>query len=206
MGVVLANGPSVLSRENSVMRIAFCCLLIGASSLFAQVPSASDQIAATVLAGPEERRADAAVLGYSSAGKLVTLREGSNDLICLADNPTDEDFSAACYHKDLEPFMARGRELAAQGHKGRERHEIRWKDVDEGRVAIPRESRLLYVLSGKGFDAAKGEVIDPYLRWVVYAPYATPGSTGLTTTSGPGPWLMYPGTAGAHIMISPPRE
>ena len=32
------------------------------------------------------------------------------------------------------------------------------------------------------------EVTDPYLRWVVYTPYATPESTGLSTTPGPAPW------------------
>ena len=187
------------------MRIAPCCLLIGALALLATVPVKADQIAVAVLAAPEESRAEAAVLGYDSDGKLVTLREGSNNLICLADKPGDESFSVACYHKDLEPFMARGRELSAQGYEGAERHQIRWKDVDKGRVSMPREARLLYVLSGKGYDSAKGEVIESYLRWVVYTPYATPESTGLPETPGPGPWLMFPGTAGAHIMINPPK-
>jgi hypothetical protein len=41
---------------------------------------------------------------------------------------------------------------------------------------------------------------------VVYVPYATPESTGLSTTPGTAPWLMYPGTPGAHIMISPPKK
>lgn len=188
------------------MRIALCCLLVGASALLAEAPPAAEQIAASILAAPEERRAEAAVLGYDADGKLVTLRDGANNLICLADKPGDESYSVACYHKDLEPFMARGRELAAEGHKGTERHEIRWNDVDKGRVTMPREARILYVLSGKGFDAAKGEVIEPYLRWVVYTPYATPESTGIPATPGPGPWLMYSGTAGAHIMINPPKE
>ena len=187
------------------MRKLAAYLLLGASALFAEIPSAADQIAASVLAGPEERRADAEVLGYDSQGKLVTLREGSNNLICLADKPGDKDFSVACYHRDLDAFMARGRELSAQGHKGKERHQIRWKEVDEGRLNMPRESRMLYVLTGKGYDAAKGEVDEPYLRWVVYAAYATPESTGLTTTPGNAPWLMYPGKAGAHIMISPAK-
>ncbi len=181
-------------------------LLLAASTLPAQAASAEDQIASSILAAPEERRADATILGYGADGKLTTLREGSNDLVCLADNPTDENFSVACYHEDLEPFMARGRELAAQGHTGRERHEIRWKDVDEGRVPMPREPRTLYVLTGKGYDSEKGAVVEPYLRWVIYSAYATPESTGLSAERGPGPWLMYPGKAGAHIMISPPRN
>ena len=181
-------------------------LLIAATALFGQTPSAAEQVAASMLAAPEDRRAEATVLGYNADGKLVTLRKGMNDLICLADAPGDEGFSAACYHQDLEPFMARGRELARQGHKGDERHEIRWKDVDEGRVPMPREPRMLYVLTGKSYDAVKGEVVEPYLRWVIYSAYATAESTGLPTKPEPGPWLMYPGKAGAHIMISPPRE
>ncbi len=165
----------------------------------------ADQIASAIQAAPKERRADATVLGYNAKGEVVTLRQGSNDMVCLADDPADKTFSVACYHKDLEPFMARGRELAAK-YKGKERHEERWKEVEQGKVKMPKDARMLYVLTGTGYDAAKGEVISPYLRWVVYVPYATPESTGLSTTPGPAPWLMYPGTPGAHIMISPPKK
>lgn len=181
--------------------------LLAVCPVFAlDVASPADQIASAILAAPKEMRSGAAVLGYNAKGEVVTLRKGTNDMICLADDPKDKSFSVACYHKDLEPFMARGRELAAQGVTGIKRHEMRWKEVDEGKVPIPREPRMLYVLTGSGFDAAKGEVVNPYLRWVVYSPYATPESTGLSTTPGPAPWLMYPGKAGAHIMISPPKK
>jgi hypothetical protein len=182
-------------------------LLLGAATLaFAAQPLPKDQqIASAIQAAPEDRRAGAGVLGWTADGKVVEMRKASNELLCLADDPRDADFSVACYHKDLEPFMARGRELAEQGHKGKERHEIRWKDVDEGRVKMVREPRMLYVMTGKGFDAASGKVIDSYLRWVVYIPYATTETTGIPSTSGDAPWIMYAGTAGAHIMISPPR-
>jgi hypothetical protein len=50
-------------------------------------------------------------------------------------------------------------------------------------------------------------VADEYRRWVFYWPFATAESTGLSTKNQMGtPWLMYPGTAGAHIMISPPKQ
>lgn len=179
--------------------------ILFSSSLAAQVASPEDQIASSILAAPKDRRAAATVLGYNAKGEVVTLRKGANDLICLADDPAVKGLSVACYHKDLEPFMARGRELAAK-YKGKERHEVRWKEVDDGKIKMPREPRTLYVLTGTSFDSAKGAIIDSYLRWVIYAPYATPESTGLSTTASPGgPWLMYPGTAGAHIMISPPK-
>lgn len=171
------------------------------------VPPASDQIAAAVQAAPEELRGDATVLGYDARGTLVTLRAGTNDLVCLADDPHDDRFSVACYHKDLEPFMARGRELRARGITGKERDQTRWKEIDAGTLAMAREPRTLYVMSGKGYDPATGQVVEAYRRWVIYCPYATASSTGLSTMPVPGgPWLMFPGTAGAHIMISPPRD
>src|SRR5215470_14125170 len=92
----------------------------------------AQQIAAAVQAAPEERRADATVLGYDETGKLVTLRQGKNDLICLADNPQHAEFEVDCYQKDLEPFMARGRELSAQGVKGKDRNEARLKEIEDG--------------------------------------------------------------------------
>ncbi|MCC6343887.1 MAG: hypothetical protein IT166_16910 [Bryobacterales bacterium] len=180
--------------------------LAAVSFAAAATPPAEQQIAAAVLAAPAERRAGATVLGYSADDKLVTLREGSNDMICLASDPHAKTFSVACYHKDLEPFMARGRELTAQGMKGAERHKFRWKEVDDGKLKMPKEPRMLYVLTGSGYDPSSGQVTGSYLRWVIYVPYATAESTGLSTKSGPYPWLMYPGTAGAHIMISPPRK
>ncbi len=165
------------------------------------------QIASALLAAPEERRDAATVLGYDTAGKLTTLRSGTNDLICLADTPTDDTFSVACYHKDLEPFMARGRELVTQGVTGKEREQLRFKEIEAGTLAMSREPRTLYVLTGSAYDPATNTVANSYLRWVIYLPFATAASTGLAVKPTPGgPWLMYPGTAGAHIMISPPRE
>jgi hypothetical protein len=164
------------------------------------------QIAATLLAAPAERREAATVLGYDAGGQLVTLRAGTNDLVCLADNPHTTGFSAACYHKDLEPFMARGRQLTAQGVTGKERESIRYKEIEAGTLPMSREPRTLYVLTGDGYDTATAAVTNPYLRWVIYVPFATAESTGLAVKASPGaPWLMYPGTPGAHIMISPPR-
>jgi hypothetical protein len=192
------------------MRINITCwaaVLLASLSAAAEVPSPPTQIAAAILAAPSELREGATVLGYNTKGELVTLREGKNELICLASDPGKTAFSVACYHRELEPYMARGRELIAQKVTGQARNDIRWKEVADGKLLLPREPRTLYVLTGAGFDAASGKVTDPYLRWVIYVPFATPQSTGLSTkSSDSAPWLMSPGTAGAHIMISPPKK
>ena len=78
--------------------------------------------------------------------------------------------------------------------------------LDAGTLAMPEKPATLYVMTGDGFDAASGTVTNGFLRWVVYTPWATTEETGLPAApTGPGaPWLMFPGTAGAHIMITPP--
>lgn len=83
----------------------------------------------------------------------------------------------------------------------------RWQEADAGTLPMPKSPATLYVLSGSGYDAAAGRVIDGHLRWVVYTPWATPETTGLPLSpQAPGaPWLMFPGTPGAHIMITPPK-
>ncbi len=90
-------------------------LILFSVSTFAQTFSSEVQINNALLAAPEEQREGAKVYGYNDQNELVVLREGSGDLICISDNPNEEGVNIACYHKSLEPFMARGRELRAAG-------------------------------------------------------------------------------------------
>ncbi|HEU4859457.1 MAG TPA: hypothetical protein VFT15_06465, partial [Chitinophagaceae bacterium] len=82
-----------------------------------ELPATAIQIKSALLAAPAEKRDNCTVYGYSANKELVLLRQGTNELICIADNPDEPDFSVACYVKDLEPFMQRGRELRKQGIK-----------------------------------------------------------------------------------------
>jgi len=165
------------------------------------------QIRLAVQAAPQEMRDGATVQGYDGSGAFVMLRRGSNDLVCMAPNPSSEQLEVSCHHAGLEPFFARGRELSAQGVTGQDRVMARWKEYEAGNLPIPYGS-VNYILTGTGFDAATGALEGAYLRWVIYTPMATPATTGITDQPGAAgaPWLMFPGTAGSHIMISPPRS
>ena len=72
--------------------------------------------------------------------------------------------------------MARGRELLAEKVTGAKRNEIRFKEVEDGKLPMSKEPRTLYVLTGTVCDSAIGKVQDSYLRWVIYVPFATPRS------------------------------
>ena len=172
-----------------------------------ELPSAAIQIKTALLAAPLEKRDSCTVYGYSADKQFILLRQGTNELICLADNPDEPDFSVACYNKELEPFMKRGRELRKQGIKGQQLVDQRDKEAQEGTLQMAKGPSALYVYSAKekDFDPATGEVKNGYLRYVIYIPYATAASTGLPEKpyADGMPWIMDPGTHGAHIMINP---
>ena len=161
------------------------------------------------MAAPSDKQAGAKVYGYGSDGTFKILREGSNDFVCLADDPKKEDINVSCYFADLEPFMERGRALAKEGKNPKQIFDIREKEVKDGTLKMPKQSSTLYVLSGSkdNYDAATGALKNGYLRYVVYIPFATAESTGLPLKPDvPGmPWIMDPGTHRAHIMINPPK-
>src|SRR4051812_7914225 len=171
-----------VERRRNLLRVTTAVAMAVCTSIAfaAEVPSAQIQIAGAVLAAPAELREGAAVLGFDAQGARVKLREGKNEMICLASDPAKKTFEVDCYHKDLEPFMARGRELLTEKVTGAKRNEIRNKEVEDGKIAMPREPRTLYVLTGSGFDSATGTVQGSYLRWVIYVPFATPQTTGLS--------------------------
>jgi len=163
------------------------------------------QIQLAVQAAPEALRDGVMVQGYDAKGQLVTLRDGSNGLICMAPDPKAEEFEVSCHSASLEPFFARGRELRAQGITGEARTKTRWDEIAAGTLPLPAGTTN-HILTGTGFDTATAEIHDPYLRWVIYMPGATTETTGLPASpAGPGgPWLMFAGTPGAHVMIAPP--
>jgi hypothetical protein len=187
----------------AVVTIASCACIATARAQSIAIPPAAEQVAAAITPLPQELKAGATVLGYREPGKLETLRRGTNDMICLAPDPAAKAFHSACYHKAMEPFMARGRSLRAHGVKGAQVDTVRFAEVKRGILAVPKQASMLYQIFGGTFDAATGKVTGGSRLYVTYIPFATAASTGLSATpSEKEPWLMFPGTPKAHIMFS----
>jgi len=204
--MVRSSDLSALSGIGVLLAVSFGA---GPVPTQAQAPDAGTpdpqvQIAQALLAAPEGLRDGATVRGFDQEGRLVTLREGSNELVCRASDPSAERWEAVCYHASLDPWMARGRELRAEGVTGRDVDRTRWEEAEAGRLPLPEYGITLHILTGEGYDAERNQVRSPFMRWVMYVPGATAESTGLSTQPARGtPWLMDPGTPGAHIMITP---
>lgn len=171
-------------------------------------PSTARQIAAAVSPLPEPLQKGAGVLGYDAQGRFSTLRRGTNDMVCVADDPAAKRFHVACYHRSLEPFMARGRELHALKKSREAIDSVRMRDVRTGRYAMPAKAAALYQYFAPrdSVDPATGAVRGAQYLYVVYTPYASQKTTGITESPiDGGPWIMFPGKPWAHIMVSPQK-
>ena len=168
-------------------------------------PSAKIQIAAAVLPLAEGSRDGATVMGYQG-GKLTVLRRGNGNYTCLGDDPAAKGFHSSCYHNSLEPFMARGRSLRAHGVTERAAVDsARRAEIASGELAMPKGPAGLSSIfaDSTSFDPAEGPPKGARYLDVIYIPYATAASTGITEKPIDGrPGLMYPGEPWAHVMIS----
>lgn len=191
--------------ERVSLALTFLAVSASWSCASPQVANPEEQIAQALAAAPEDKADGARILGYATDGSVVEIRDGSNDFICLASNPANERFSSSCYHASLEPYFARGRELTAEGVSTEDRYRIRYEEMEAGTLDMPVMSATQYVLDGV-WDSETAAATG-MMRWVIYVPGGTPESTGLSVVPQEGgPWIMAPGTPGAHIMIVPPRS
>lgn len=144
-------------------------------------------------------------MGYKAPGKLELLRPVKNGMLCLADDPTDDRFHVACYADTIDPFMERGRELRRQGVTGAKVDTMRFADIRSGKLKMPEKPAALYQITApkNGYNPTTRSITGGTSSMVVYVPFATGESTGLSTKpSNTSPWLMLPGTPKAHIMFT----
>jgi hypothetical protein len=189
------------------MRLTIGVLVTFAAAAGAQTktfPTVEQQVATAVMAMPDAMRANATVMGWKTpTGKLEVLRQGNNGMNCLAQFAIEESFHVSCYHEGMEPFMLRGRQLRESGVTGALVDSARYKEVREGKLKMPASAAMYQLFGNKtSWDPATGKLSGTRSLFVMYVPFATTQSTGLSTApQTTGPWLMFPGTPKAHIML-----
>ncbi|MEP6764155.1 MAG: hypothetical protein ABJB66_07585 [Gemmatimonadaceae bacterium] len=189
----------------TTLGVALSLVVFPVAAFAQKVPPVAEQLVSATLPLPKDMRDGAGVLGYKSADKLEMLRQPKNGMICLANEPDAKQFHVACYHESMEPFMAAGREIRAKGTQGPQVDTIRFAEVKSGKIKMPTQPASLYQLTGPlgDFNPTTGLAPNSKPNYVVYIPFATAASTGLSAKSEGGkPWIMYPGTPKAHIMIT----
>ena len=165
--------------------------------VFAQSDQA--KIAQAVLPLPEDLRAGATVFTYDTAtGERKILRQGTNFVEC---QPKGDDGFTWCYNKSTAARRDFQAKLKAQKKSDKEIQDAVAAATKDGTIKAPTWGTMSYRLSSD-----EGRI---KLLWVMSVPNATPEQVGVSTVSqrdaalkGQGkPWLMLPGTPGAHIMI-----
>jgi hypothetical protein len=169
-----------------------------ARAAYAQA-SKEAQIAEAVKPLPDDLKAGATVVTYDAkTGDRVVLRPGTNFIEC---QPKAADGFVRCYNKTLVPRRDMEAKLRAKGMKDEDVTKEIQAATKDGRLKPPPFGTVSYRYSDD-----PGRI---RLLWVISVPNATPDMLGVSTESqrdaalkGNGkPWMMLPGTAGAHIMI-----
>lgn len=196
--------PDIRVKINRILAATFVAAPALVFAQTAAIPPVAEQIAAAVQPLPAGMRDGATVMGYKTANKLEVIRQGNNKMRCLALYVTRPDFHVACYFEGLEPFMARGRELRDGGMTNAAKVDsVRFAEIESGKIKMPAQGAL-YQITGKkdSWNPATNTVTGAQPMTVLYIPGATPETTGFTAGNVKGtPWLMYPGTPKAHVMI-----
>ena len=165
----------------------------------AQAQSVTDQVTQAVQVLPSDLRAGATVVAYDPAtGARKVLRQGTNFMEC---QPKMADGFTRCYHKSLGPR----RDLEAKLRAEKKTDEQVSAAVADAVKAGTLPAGAPAMMSYRGYDK-RDRIQD---LWVISLPNRTPESVGVSTGSqrdaaieGYGlPWMMLPGTPGAHIMI-----
>ncbi|MDX1396620.1 MAG: hypothetical protein R3195_19725 [Gemmatimonadota bacterium] len=171
--------------------------LLAPSALAAQEAIPMVDLERAMLPLPVSDRAGATVMVVENDVARV-VKEGDGQFICLADTPGDERFQAACYHRTLEPYMARGRELRKEGLTSRESIAKRQEEIEAGELEMPAHGMLHQVFAEGDWD---GDMATASRLTVIYVPFATAEELGLPDGRAEGPWVMFSGSPTAHIMI-----
>jgi len=186
--------------KRSISLVAALAFASVFSIAMAATASVEDQIAEAVQPLPADLRAGATVVTYDpETGARNVLRQGTNSEECEPRNPTDGFIR--CYSNQMRPRHEMEAKLHAEKKSPKEIQEAIAAAIKAGTLKVPQFGTMSYRLATK--DGAIKRL------WVMSVPYATPEQLGVSTTSqrdaalkGHGlPWMMLPGTAGAHIMI-----
>lgn len=174
-------------------------------------------IAAAVLPLPPELRAGAAVVRLDASSMPVTLRAGSNPLVCIADRPGDDAFDVRCYHKDFIGVVYRSFQLGGTGVSGPRVTETIERELKDGTLTMTLAPTFGYRMLGPigAFNPATMAVGREIRSWQsIHLPFKTTAELGVIDQQAippdrrptiPIPYTMASGTYWSHVMIVHPE-
>src|SRR6266576_1121181 len=172
-----------------------------------EVPPPNQQIAAAVLPLPDALRAQATVIGYAPDFGLITLRAGTNGIVCTATRPGDQNFDVRCYQESFMPIVRRLRELDGQGLPPKEVWHVVDSEIQSKKLPLPANPAAGYRMLGpiSAYSPATNSVGPEIESWQsIHLPYKTAAEIGLPEEGKVPrtfPYVMTSGTFWSHVMI-----
>jgi len=191
----------------AALAMSCCGFLVAWAQQAPQAPPVSQQIAAAVLPLPPSMRERAEVLGYAPDLSLITLRGGSNGIVCTATRPGDSNFDVRCYHESFLPVVQRMRLLYSEKKDPAEVYRIVEEEIRAHKLRLPDHPTAGYRMLGpiSGYDASTNTVSKQIESWQsVHFPYKTAAEIGLPEEGEVPrtiPYVMASGTFWSHVMI-----
>ena len=150
-----------------------------------------------VLAAAPNARAAAMVVKWNADGTRVTLRPGTNNLVCWDQSvwPHQRAFSAHCTSVANLPRVEQNREFYMKAPDAKAAEVLVQAAEKAGMRKLPEFGSGNYGLVGNDQATARGHV-------TIAVPFATTESLKLSSKPiATGAWIMDSGTSGAHIMV-----
>ena len=168
----------------------------------------------SVLPLPEHLRGAAAVVRFEKDGSSLTLRKGSNGMVCFAVEPGEADIDVRCYHQSFMPVIDRLRALRSHGVKRAEMDRLIDQDVKSGKLKLPDHPAAGYriLAPARAYNAATNSLTAEAESWQsIHIPYRTAAEMGLMSEEQIDesakkliPYVMSSGTFWSHVMIEHP--
>jgi len=186
---------------SAVCRLGFVALLLPVLA-FAQ----NDPTAGAVLPLPVQLRAGATVVRLNAAKEPEVLRSGTNGMVCIADDPNDDEFDVRCYRDTFIPVVYRGFQIGGGAKVGAE--------IQAGKLKLSKEPTAGYRCLGPAaaYDAAHNAIDARIECWQsLHFPFRTAAEVGFPDEADVPesqqqytPYVMASGTYWSHVMIRHP--
>ena len=179
--------------------IISAAMLLVVDAAYAQIP-ADQQLSAARHLLPEGARQDVEfILPYVDGDVVHAVGDG--EWICRGDRPGDDRLSLSCYTRSAAPFLDRQRELVSQDIRGAAMRELLDKEAKAGKIQLPAYGLEISASGTLGEGGTLPEEMSVY--YLLYIPFATSASIGISDVSPDDPavpYLHHAGTHESHVM------
>ena len=150
-----------------------------------------------LLAAPPRLQADATVVGWRDDGSRVTLRSGTNGVVCWdqSDEPRKRAYASRCTSEGNLPRIEQNRSWLLSGKSQEEVQAMMDEAERNGTREVSEFGSVYYSVNSDDREGAN-------IHMTISVPYATSHSLDVPSErTNAGVWIMGAGTSGAHLMI-----